>query len=193
MKYASFFLVLSLFALTISACAPAAPAAIVAAPISAAAAAIDITFADAANLRSQLAYGTLKLKDSPNVISPEQAKTLLPFWQAMLALSGDDTTATEELTAVQDQIIQAMTSTQVAAVGAMKITNAELNTYYAQFGVVLPTPVPGVTKVPGSKTEAEKAASRATAAAAGLTAGAGMTAKTLLFEKVIAYLTGIAK
>ena len=190
MKTSNIVLTIILLALSLSACAPAAPAA---APTSAAAAAIDITFADAANLRSQLAYGTLKLKDSPNVITPDQAKTLLPLWQAMLALSGDDTTATEELTAVQDQIMQAMTSTQVAAVGAMKITNAELNTYYAQFGVVLPTPVPGVTKVPGSKTEEQKAASRATAAAAGLTVGAGMTAKTLLFEKVIAYLTGIAK
>ena len=76
----------------------------------------------------------------------------------------------------------------------MKITNTELNTFYAQFGVVLPTPVPGVTKVPGtSKTEEEKAASRATAAAAGLTSGAGMTAKTLLFDKVIEYLTTVAK
>ena len=121
MKTSSIFLAITLFVLTLSACASAAPAA---APTSAAVAAIDITFADAANLRSQLAYGTLKLKDGPNVITPEQAKTLLPLWQAMLTLSGDDTTATEELTAVQDQIIQAMTSTQVAPVGAMKINNA---------------------------------------------------------------------
>ncbi len=194
MKYTSFFLVLSLLALTISACAPAAPAAIVAAPSSVAATAIDITFTDAASLRSQLAYGMLKLKDSPNTITPEQAKLLIPLWQAIITLSGDETTAAEELTAVQDQITQALTPAQIQEVAAMKITNAELNTYYAQFGVALPTPIPGVTKVPGSsKTEAEKAASRATAAAAGLTTGTGMTAKTLLFEKVIEYLTSVAK
>jgi len=190
-KTYTLFLSISLMLWIISACAPAAPTPT---PTSAAAAAIDITFADAANLRSQLAYGSLKLKDSPNVITPEQAKTLLPLWQAMLTLSGDETTAVEELTAVQDQITQAMTPAQIAAVSAMKITNAELNTYFAQFGVSLPTPIPGVTKVPGSgKTEEEKAASRATAAAAGLTAGAGMTAKTLLFEKVIEYLAPLAK
>lgn len=190
-KTSSIFLAITLFALTLSACAPAAP---VAAPTSAAAAAIDITFADAASLRSQLAYGAIKLKDTPNVITPEQAKTMIPLWQAVIALSGDETTAAEELTAVQDQITQALTPAQIQAIAAMKITNTELNTFYAQYGVVLPTPVPGVTKVPGSgKTEEEKAASQATAAAAGLTTGTGMTAKTLLFEKVIEYLTGIAK
>ncbi len=191
MKYAKLFLILSLIAMLGSACAPAAPAAVT---TSASTTAIDITFTDAASLRSQLAYGTIKLKDSPNVITPAQAKTLIPLWQAVIALSGDETTATEELTAVQDQITQALTPAQIQAVAEMKITNAELNTFYAQFGVVLPTPVPGVTKVPGSgKTEEEKAASRATAAAAGLTTGTGMTAKTLLFEKVIEYLTVIAK
>ena len=191
MKYAKLFLILSLIAMLGSACAPAAPAAVTTA---ASTTAIDITFADAASLRSQLAYGTIKLKDSPNVITPAQAKTLIPLWQAVIALSGDETTATEELTAVQDQITQALTPAQIQAVAEMKITNAELNTFYAQFGVVLPTPVPGVTKVPGSgKTEEEKAASRATAAAAGLTTGTGMTAKNLLFEKVIEYLTTVAK
>jgi len=151
MKISTFFIVLSLFVLTISACAPAAPAASAAAPISTAAATIDIAFPDAANLRSQLAYGLIKLGGSSNAITSEQAKTLIPLWQAMLTLSGDETTASEELTAVQDQITQTLTPAQIQAIGAMKITNAELNTYYAQFGVSLPTPVPGVTKVPGSK------------------------------------------
>lgn len=172
------------------------PASNVAEPTSAVAATIDITFADAANLRSQLAYGLLKVDGSANAVTQEQARTLLPLWQAMLTLSGDDTTASEELTAVQDQIIQALTLDQMQAVVAMKITNAELNTYYAQFGVSLPTPVPGVTKVPGSKqnmSDADKLATRTAAEAAGLPTGSGQAAKTLLFEKVIEYLTSVAK
>ncbi|MEI7847254.1 MAG: hypothetical protein WCK35_15755 [Chloroflexota bacterium] len=193
MKYSKLFLILSLIALAVSACAPAAPASSV--PASAAVSAIDITFTDAASLRSQLAYGILKLKDSSNGITPEQAKTLIPLWQAMITLSGDTTTATEELTAVQDQITQALTPTQVQTIAEMKITNTELNSFYAEFGIVLPTPVPGVTKVPGSgsgKTEEEKVAARATAAASGLTSSTGMAAKTLLFDKVIEYLKIIA-
>jgi len=196
MKISTFFIVLSLFVLTISACAPTAPAASVAAPSTAAGVAIDITFPDAANLRSQLAYGTIKLDGSPNAITPGQAKSLLPLWQAMLTLSGNETTASVELTSLQDQITQALTPAQIQAIGAMKITNAELNTYYAQFGVSLPTPVPGVTKVPGSKanmSETDKLATRTAAEASGLPTGSGQAAKTLLFEKVIAYLAPLAK
>ena len=92
-------------------------------------------------------------------------------------MSGDTTTAAEELTAVQDQI-----------------TNAGLNVFYAEYGIILPTPIPGVTKVPGSggKTDEEKAAAEATKTAAGETTGTGQTAKTLLFEKTIEYLTGMS-
>ena len=193
MKTSSFFLVLMLLALTISACAPAAPAPV--APVSAAAATIDIAFPDAANLRSQLAYGLIKLKGTSNAVTAEQAKSLLPLWQAMLTLSGETTTAPEELSAVQDQILQALTPTQIQAIVALKITNTELNTYYAQFGVSLPTPVPGVTKVPGSKanmSETDKLATRTAAEASGLPTGGGQAAKTLLFEKVIEYLTPLA-
>ncbi|MBK8823368.1 MAG: hypothetical protein IPN58_12370 [Anaerolineales bacterium] len=165
-------------------------------PTSLASAYLSIEYSDAANVRSQLAYGTLKLADTPNVITPDQAKTLIPLWQAVISLSGDTTTASEELTAVQDQITAAMTKDQLQAISEMKITNAGLNEFYAQYGVSLPTPVPGVTKVPGSgsgKTEEEKAASQATAAALGQTTGTGQSAKTLLFEKTVEYLMGAAE
>ncbi len=189
MKNSTLFLLFSLIALTLSACAPAA-APVVAAP-AAATGGLDITFADAASLRSQLAFGTLQLKGTANAVTPDQAKTLIPLWQAVITMSGDTTTASEELTAVQDQITAALTPDQVKAIAAMQVTNAKLNEFYAQYGVSLPTPVPGVTKVPGSgstKTEEEKAAMRATAAAAGQTVGTGQAAKTLLFEKVLEYL-----
>ena len=55
-------------------------------------------------------------------------------------------------------------------------------------------PVPGVTKVPGSgKTVEEKVAVCVIAPASGQTTGFGMAAITLLFDKVIEYLTGISK
>jgi hypothetical protein len=196
MKSTPLFLLFSLLALTLSACAPAVPAASAPAPVSAAAAAIDLTFPDAANLRSQLAYGLLKLDGSPNAVTPAQARILLPLWQAMLTLSAETTTAPEELTAVQDQITQALTPAQIQAIAALKITNVELSTYYAKFGVSLPTPVPGETKVPGAKknmSETDKLATRTAAEASGLPTGGGQAAKTLLFEKVIEYLTPLAK
>ena len=164
-------------------------------PTSLASTVLSIEYSDAANLRSQLAYGTIKLADTPNAITSDQAQTLIPLWQAVVSLSGDTTTAAEELTAVQDQITAALTAEQLQAIAEMKITNAGLNVFYAEYGVVLPTPIPGVTKVPGSgsgKTDEEKAAAEATKTAAGETTGTGQTAKTLLFEKTIEYLTGVS-
>jgi hypothetical protein len=177
----------------IYACAPKVEVETV--PTSLASTVLSIEYSDAANLRSQLAYGTIKLADTPNAITPEQAKTLILLWQAVISLSGDTTTATEELIAVQDQITAAMTNDQLQAIAGTQITNAGLNEFYAQYGITLPTPVPGVTKVPGSgsgKTEEEKTAAQATAAASGQTTGTGQAAKTLLFEKTIEYLTGVA-
>ncbi len=164
-------------------------------PTSLASTVLSIEYSDAANLRSQLAYGTIKLADTPNAITSDQAKTLIPLWQAVVSLSGDTTTASEELTAVQDQITAALTAEQLQAIAAMQITNAGLNVFYAEYGIVLPTPIPGVTKVPGSgsgKTDEEKAAAEATKTAAGETTGTGQSAKTLLFEKTIEYLTGVS-
>lgn len=197
-------LTLTAGALTLAACAPAQPAASVPASTTggmtaatstpAAAAYLSIAYADAASLRNQLAYGTLKLEGSPQAVSPAQAKTLLPLWQAVIALSGTDTTATEELAAVQDQITAALTPAQLQAIAVLQITNAALTAFYAEHGVVLPTPVPGVTKVPGSGSglaQADKEATRTAAAAAGLTTGtgAGQAAKTLLFNTVVELLT----
>ena len=164
-------------------------------PTSLASTVLSIEYSDAANLRSQLAYGTIKLADTPNAITSDQAQTLIPLWQAVVSLSGDTTTASEELTAVQDQITAALTAEQLQAIAAMQITNAGLNVFYAEYGVALPTPIPGVTKVPGSgsgKTDEEKAAAEATKTAAGETTGTGQSAKTLLFEKTIEYLTGVS-
>ena len=181
---------LALSASLLFACAPA-PETTLAAPTSIAGEYLTIEYADAANLRSQLALGIMNLDGTPNAVTSEQAKTLIPFWQAVIALSGDTNTATEELTAVQDQIVATLTSKQMQSIAAMQITNADLSVFYADYGIVLPTPVPGVTKVPGSgsgKTEEEKAAAQATAAASGQTTGTGQSAKTLLFEKTIEYL-----
>ena len=188
------FALLTLLAVSlVYACAPTAE--IETAPTSLASTYLSIEYSDAANVRSQLAYGSIKLADTPNTITPEQAKTMIPLWQAVISLSGDTTTATEELTAVQDQITAAMTADQLQAIAEMKITNAGLNEFYAQYGITLPTPIPGVTKVPGSsggKTDEEKAAAEATKTAAGETTGTGQAAKTLLFEKAIEYLTVVS-
>lgn len=190
-----FLLIVSLFILLISACAPAVED--TTAQTSLTSEYLTTEYDDAASLRNQLAYGTLKLADTPQAVTPEQAQTLLPLWQAIVSLGGDSATADEELTAVQDQIVQTLNPEQMQAIAAMQITNAELSIFYSEYGVSLPTPVPGVTKVPGqnsSLSQEEKEATKTAAEALGTPtgSGSGQSAKTLLFEKVIEYLAGIA-
>lgn len=190
-----FLLIVSLFILLISACAPAVED--TTAQTSLTSEYLTTEYDDAASLRNQLAYGTLKLADTPQAVTPEQAQTLLPLWQAIVSLGGDSATADEELTAVQDQIVQTLNPEQMQAIAEMKITNAELSIFYSEYGVSLPTPVPGVTKVPGqnsSLSQEEKEATKTAAEALGTPtgSGSGQSAKTLLFEKVIEYLAGIA-
>jgi hypothetical protein len=188
------------FALTLAACggatAPAAPASPIASsnevtPTPIAATYLKTDYADATNVRNQLALGTLKLEGTAQAVTPTQAKALLPLWQALVALSGTSTTAEAELTAVQNQIAEALQPAQLQAIGALQLTTTQLNAFYAEKGIVMPTPVPGVTKVPGSGVpSADKEATRTAAAALGtpVSSGVGQAAKTLLFETVIRLL-----
>lgn len=150
-------------------------------------------YEDATNLRNQLAFGTLQLEGTGQAVNPEQARNLLPLWQAMTALSGDPATVSEELNAVQAQIIEGMRPEQLQAIAALQITNARLSEFYAERGIVQPTPLPGVTRVPGkgkNMSEADKQATReANLASGGSGTGAGQAAKTLLFDEVIALLS----
>ena len=196
---------LTIVALLLGACGGAtAPVAPVAAPIVSntevtptplSATYLKIDYADAASVRNQLALGTLKLEGTANAITAEQAKALLPLWQALVALTSTTATAEAELTAVQNQIAEALQPGQLQAIGMLKLTTVQLNAFYAEKGIVMPTPVPGVTKVPGSGVpSADKDATRTAAAALGtpVSSGAGQAAKTALFNAVIELLTARA-
>lgn len=152
-------------------------------------------YADATNTRNQLAYGTILLTNSELPISVEQAKAMLPLWQAILALGGDVNTAPEEISAIQTEIISNFTPDQLQFISDAKITNANLYEYYASIGVVVPTPSADSTRVPGAgktMTDEEKAARRATAEASGEVSGSGQTTKDLLIQKAIETLGSLA-
>ena len=155
-------------------------------------------YEDALSARNQLALGTLKLERSGNAVTPEQAQELALYWQALKALAADSTSATEETTAVQAQIVEAMTQEQLEAIAAMQLTSADLNELYIEQGVELTTPEPGVTpqggKNSGLSTE-EKEAARATAEALGTPVstgggdgGGGAERKNVLLDTLIELL-----
>jgi hypothetical protein len=163
---------------------------------------LSIDYEDAASARSQLALGTLRLEDSDLVLSKDQAITLLPLWQALLALESSDTTASEELAAVQNQIILGMNENQLTAISAMQITNTDLTAFYTDQGLVVSTPSAdsesGVMGQNKDMTTEEREAFRATAEAQGTPVGesggnsSGQDRKDILTESVISQLTELA-
>jgi len=70
-------------------------------------------------LSMKLSAGTLMLEDTDLAVSPEQAKELLPLWRMVRTLQGSTTASQVEIEAVFDQIEEAMTSAQVAAIEGM--------------------------------------------------------------------------
>lgn len=85
--------------------------------------------------RSTLAFGLIQLEKE---IDPEQAAELLPLWQALRALSGDDTTAPAELNAVLKQIEGTLRPEQIQAITALNITTEQIETWVDQQIVTTP-------------------------------------------------------
>ena len=197
-KLLIFVSILSAFAVgcASNAAAPAADA--VLPPTSLLAEYIATDYEDAASLRNQLALGFLYLEDTPSAVTSAQSGELLLLWQAYVALLNSETSVSEEINAVQDQIAAVLSTEQLKAIAAMKLTNADLTNFYAEQGIVVPTPEPGMTPEAGSGgksglSQGEKEAARAEAEALGTPVGSsngsGKDRQNILFDSVIQLLS----
>ena len=82
---------------------------------------LNTEFEDAASLKNQLAYGTLLLEETEFAVTTDQAQILLPLYQAMVALTGDNNSVSEELNAVQNQVLESMTPEQSQKIAELQI------------------------------------------------------------------------
>jgi hypothetical protein len=73
-----------------------------------------------------LLVGSLKLEDTDQAISADQAATLLPLWQAYRSLSNSQTSAEAEVDALLTQIQRLLTTDQVKAISAMNLTSSDM-------------------------------------------------------------------
>jgi hypothetical protein len=147
------------------------------------------SYEDALTIKNQLLLGTLRLEETGEAITSEQARTLLPLWQGYAALTASGTAATEEIESVQNQIVEAMTDEQVAAIVDMRLTNAILQEFYVEAGLTEEkTPEPGVT--PQSMSDLSKEDRQATRVASGeeVGTGGGSGKSSALVDMVIALL-----
>ena len=153
-------------------------------------------YEDALRARNQLALGILRLEESGNAVTPEQAQELALYWQALKALAADSTSAAEETTAIQSQIVEVMTQEQLEAIAAMQLTNADLTEFYVEQGFELTTPEPGVTPQGGKNSglsQEDREATRTAAEALGTpvsggSGGGGVERRDILLDRLIELL-----
>lgn len=77
-------------------------------------------------VQTQLMLGTFMLEGTDLEVTAEQAPELITLWKALQALSTSDTSAEAEIEAVVNQIQDAMTSEQLAAIQEMDLTQESL-------------------------------------------------------------------
>jgi hypothetical protein len=75
---------------------------------------------------SQLAIGTLKLKDTAHPIDKAEAQKLLPLWKVLRTLSTSNSAAVEEINAAIRQIERTMTPEQIKAIADMRLTQQDM-------------------------------------------------------------------
>jgi len=83
---------------------------------------------------AELLVGTLKLEGTDQAVTSDQARQLLPLWQMLQSLSTSSTAATEEISAVVDQIKSTMTSDQMDKITAMNLTQQDMMALMSQNG-----------------------------------------------------------
>ncbi|MGE5602905.1 MAG: hypothetical protein ACM30E_07625 [Nitrososphaerales archaeon] len=130
-----------------------------------ASAALPASYDNALPAGTQLALGILRLEGTSQAVTPAEAKTLLPLWQAF---QGNALQSDTERNAVLKQIEGSLAADQVKAIAAMKLTNDDMRKWMEENDIQLRpagTPVPGSPS--GNLTDAQRQAFRATAEAGG--------------------------
>ena len=129
---------------------------------------LDTSYEGALPVSSQLALGTMELEGTGDAVTPEQASTLLPLWQALQG----GVTVEAEVNAVLAQIERTMTEEQLSAIAAMQLTQEDTAAWAEETGIAIP--FAGEGGGPGfgpGMSEDERAAIQATVEAGGMPEG----------------------
>jgi len=88
-------------------------------------------------LALKLLMGTFKLEETDHPITASQAEEMLPLWKALRSLSESETTASEELDALVNQIEDILTPEQVTEIDAMELTVQDMRVVSEEMGIEL--------------------------------------------------------
>ncbi len=147
-------------------------------------------YENALPVRNQLAIGTMKLDGTTQAVTPEQAKTLLPLYQALRGTNTSGGGSQEEISALLLQIESTMTADQLSAIGGMKLTFTDMQTWAAENGITLSQNGGQPGSGMGLSAEA-RATKQAAEGMTGQTPGSG--GGTAIMDAIINYLGGLAQ
>lgn len=82
---------------------------------------------DALPIDTQLIVGTIKLEETDLAVDAEMAEELLPLWKMYKSLIESDIAAQEEVTALINQIQNAMKTEQIEAIAAMELSREDMS------------------------------------------------------------------
>jgi hypothetical protein len=99
--------------------------------------AFNYEYEGALSSRLLLAFGSLKLAESANPITVDQAPQMLMLWQALDNLTRSGTSAEAEVTALTSQIEGLFTPEQISAINAMALTQVDLQTWAQTNGITI--------------------------------------------------------
>ncbi|MBI5933442.1 MAG: hypothetical protein HY867_07005 [Chloroflexi bacterium] len=154
---------------------------------------LDVSYENALNARLQLTLGSLKLAETNTPITPDQAKLMLPLWQALLNMTRTGNSAQAEVNALLAQIESAFTPEQLTAIRDMKLASADIQAWATANGVTMGSGGgQGMGQGGGSGMSPEARATKQ--AAEGVTSGSGGTGvSTVMLNSLITYLQGLAQ
>jgi hypothetical protein len=146
---------------------------------------LPVDYEGALPARNQLALGTLELSQTDLAISAEQAKTLLPLWQALRSTQQAGGTAQAEVSTLLTQIEAAMKPEQLQSIASMKLTFTNMQEWAIANGITMGsgggTPGQGMGMSPEARATKQ--------AAEGVTSnGSGSKLPTALMDAVITSL-----
>lgn len=96
---------------------------------------LNASYENALPVQTQLLLGTFKLENTGLAVDSELSQQLIPLWRVYNNLSGSDTAAQEEVNALIAQIEETMTTEQVKAIAAMKLTQQDLMSFMQEQGI----------------------------------------------------------
>ncbi len=147
---------------------------------------LPVDYEGALAVRNQLALGTLELIQTDSAISAEQAKTLLPLWQALRSTQQAGGTAQAEVSALLTQIEAAMKPEQLQSIAGMKLTFTDMQDWATANGITMGSG--GGQPGQGSGMSAEARATKQAAEGVTSSGESGSKLPTALMDAVIASL-----